>query len=1389
MSQEEIGKEEILCVAATIEDPAAQAAYLDDTCGADLELRAEIESLLEYDRSAGDFLSLPDLKERRTFLKAMAGVEGPGTIIDRYQLLAKIGEGGMAVVYRAEQERPVHRQVALKIIKLGMDTKQVVARFEAERQALALMNHPNIARVFDGGATDTGRPYFVMELVQGVSITDYCDRSRLSVRERLELFIQVCQAVQHAHQKGIIHRDIKPSNIMVALRDDEAVPKIIDFGIAKATNQRLTEKTLFTCYAHIIGTPAYMSPEQAEMTDVDIDTRSDIYSLGVLLYELLTGATPFGREQLRQAGYSEMRRIIREEEPAQPSAKLIALGTKLPQIAQRRGVTPEALRRLVRGDLDWIVMKALAKARSERYETAGMLAMDIRRHLDHEPVLARRPSTIYRLQKFCRRHRVKGVALLVLAIVVSTAGTIAVMSYRDQRRFAESVLSQAREAHARGQHDTAMKQIAPILQNRHVGAKARLLHAGCLIDALRYAEAETELERLVENRPEIAGAAYSLWARMLWESGPLDAETVQQIKAYQQKAADLLPQTAEAHFIRAMTALSIGEKLGLLGRALQFDPQHYESYRMRAFTHYASRRYHRMRDDAFAMTLLRPKNPLGHSLRATALHQLGDFPEALVELDKALAKTIGDDEERIPLISRRGAALMRLGRYEQVLAEARIALAHAPDATALHAQVFCALTALGRYAEARTVTVDMLARRNRSDDAVQLRAMKHVFDTVERGQRWHPPGREPEGPAFFYMHEAEQMHRELRPKARRLITRGFAPSFSPDGTKVAFAQGLPGYTGVAVYDLHSDKTTLLTAPGKDPVFSPDGKYIAFVRDAPAMRLAEMTTDRRRDRTEGYKRNEEIWLMNADGTDPRRLVRQAHCPSWSADGRHVYFHLCYDYKPQGVVKLPGRALYALAIDEPGADPVPVCPCTSEFPDITPRGDCVADLHGGSERGAVLRILDTATQTCIDEWVTPLESPTATWAPDGREVSLGGHNGIRARTGLWIYDRDKRQGVKVLNGHFRAAAWSRDRTKLLIPIGKPYWEIWVADLDPALPTAESLGPVQSLEEHCAEMIATCTRGLEADPDSYVERWMRVTSALWIGDPRASDYLEDLDRRLSRPPFRRSTLNDISARNILAHDVLRERLGELAWVLACNAARQHPRHADGLAPLFEEIGWHEHAARLREIGCADRLKGSCQYDRNSQTYTLVGYGAGIAEATDDFHYAYKSLSGDGSITARVASLEAAPPRTKVGLMIRAFLDPGAKFAAVFATPSAGVTFHTRPVADRNSSTDELTATARQTAQRCPLWIRLERQGHRFSASYSPDGATWTPLAGSPQEITMSRGVHVGLAVTSHDPERPATVQLSQVATTGDVGYFQHFRESQDIRLQNPTPDPNHQ
>ncbi|MBM3882070.1 MAG: serine/threonine protein kinase [Verrucomicrobia bacterium] len=342
--------------------------------------------------------------------------------------LAKIGEGGCGVVYVAEQEEPVRRRVALKVIKLGMDTNSAIARFEAERQALALMEHPNIAQVLDAGATETGRLFFVMELVRGIKITDYCDQNNLSTPQRSDLFIQVCHAIQHAHQKGIIHRDIKPSNILVTLHDGVPVPKVIDFGIAKATTQqRLTDKTLYTAFEQFLGTPAYMSPEQAELSGLDIDTRSDIYALGVLLYELLTGRTPFDAKELLAAGLDQMRRIIREQEPVRPSTRLSTMiQGELTATAKHRHAEGPKLIHLLRGDLDWIVMKALEKDRTRRYETANGLALDIERHLKQEPVDARPPSSAYRLQKFVRRNKLMVTAAaavaatLVLGVVVST---------------------------------------------------------------------------------------------------------------------------------------------------------------------------------------------------------------------------------------------------------------------------------------------------------------------------------------------------------------------------------------------------------------------------------------------------------------------------------------------------------------------------------------------------------------------------------------------------------------------------------------------------------------------------------------------------------------------------------------------------------------------------------------------------------------------------------------------------------------------------------------------------------------------------------------------------------------------------------------------------------
>jgi tetratricopeptide (TPR) repeat protein len=389
--------------------PEQRRAYLDETCAAEPALRQRVEELLLAEDEAGTFLHDP--------------APGAQAAASASELLQQIGHGGCGVVYMAQQEEPVRRRVALKVIKLGMDTKSVIARFEAERQALALMDHPNIAKVLDAGATETGRPYFVMELVRGIKITEFCDQNNHSTRERLGLFVQVCQAVQHAHQKGVIHRDLKPSNILVTSRDGVAVPKVIDFGIAKATtDQPLTDKTLFTAFEQFMGTPAYMSPEQAEMSELGTDTRSDIYSLGVLLYELLTGQTPFDPKDLLRVGLDAMRRTIREQEPARPSTRLSTLlEGELSEIARHRQIDAPRLIHLVRGDLDWIVMKCLEKDRARRYETANGLAMDVQRYLGDEPVVARPPGNFYRFQKLVRRNKLAFAAATVVTLALLTA--------------------------------------------------------------------------------------------------------------------------------------------------------------------------------------------------------------------------------------------------------------------------------------------------------------------------------------------------------------------------------------------------------------------------------------------------------------------------------------------------------------------------------------------------------------------------------------------------------------------------------------------------------------------------------------------------------------------------------------------------------------------------------------------------------------------------------------------------------------------------------------------------------------------------------------------------------------------------------------------------------
>jgi eukaryotic-like serine/threonine-protein kinase len=503
------GEDTVFEAALEIKDPAERGAFLVRACEGDLQLRTKIEKLLSAHDRAEEFFA--DCKTALTIGPDQQPVDaateaGPGTdeqigsLVGPYKLLQKIGEGGCGAVYMAEQQKPMRRRVAVKIIKLGMDTKAVIARFEAERQALALMDHPDIARVLDAGATETGRPYFVMELVHGIRITDYCDQRQLDTRQRLELFIQVCHAIQHAHQKGIIHRDIKPSNILVTLHDGVPVPKVIDFGIAKATEERLTDKTLFTVYGHFIGTPAYMSPEQADFSGLDIDTRSDIYSLGVLLYELLTGRTPFDQSELLASGLDAMRRTLRECEPHRPSTKLDALpADELTATATRRHIEPPKLRLLLKGDLDWVVMKCLEKDRKRRYETANGVAMDVQRYLNHEPVLARPPSRWYRFRKLVRRNRVIFAATgIVILALVTGLGTATAMFFKERQMRHRAVVAEQKAEEARA-NEAELR--------REAETREKITRAALFVSEGKFADADKLAAATVFQEPTLEGAA------------------------------------------------------------------------------------------------------------------------------------------------------------------------------------------------------------------------------------------------------------------------------------------------------------------------------------------------------------------------------------------------------------------------------------------------------------------------------------------------------------------------------------------------------------------------------------------------------------------------------------------------------------------------------------------------------------------------------------------------------------------------------------------------------------------------------------------------------------------------------------------------------------------
>jgi serine/threonine protein kinase len=730
--------------------PEQWPTYLERACAGDLHLRAEVEKLLRAQAALGSF------HEATRFAVPAAGgplSERPGTRVGPYKLLEQLGEGGFGVVFLAEQQEPIRRQVALKVLKPGMDSEQVLARFEAERQALALMDHPHIARVLDAGATDSGRPYFVMELVKGVPITAFCDRDQLPPADRLKLFCDVCQAIQHAHHKGVIHRDIKPSNVLVTLREGVPVVKVIDFGIAKATAQKLTERTLFTAHGQMIGTPEYMSPEQAEMSGLDIDTRSDVYALGVLLYELLTGTTPLESKRLREAGYAEMLRLIREEEAPPPSTRMSSLGDSAAALAGSRGLDARRLTKLLAGDLDWVVLKALDKDRNRRYDTPRSFAEDIERYLRREAILARRPSLAYKLKKFTQRNRAAvltaavvvaalhaGIAVATWQAVLATqAETAAVAAVAAERRAKED--AQAREAES--------QKVIQFFEDRFFAAARPAGLAGGqgykvtlreVVDAaLPFVEKSFTDQPLIEARLRLT-LANSYWylgepqraadqcriARTLFTRhlGPDHPETLRSMNILANSYHDLG---------RYAEALRLGEE-ALARCQAKLGPDHPNALLAMnnlAVAYVALGRYAealRLREETLARckAALGPDHPSTlmsmHNL-AISYHAFGRYAEALKLREATLARrkaTLGPDHpDTLATLDDLANSYHVLGRYadalalsEEILAlrQRRLGADHPATLRSMNNLANC-YHSLGRFAQARELYEETLARR------------------------------------------------------------------------------------------------------------------------------------------------------------------------------------------------------------------------------------------------------------------------------------------------------------------------------------------------------------------------------------------------------------------------------------------------------------------------------------------------------------------------------------------------------------------------------------------------------------------------------------------------------------------------------------------------------
>jgi serine/threonine protein kinase/WD40 repeat protein len=1306
-------------------------------------------------------------------------IEKPGGYIGRYKLLRTLGEGGMGIVYLAKQTEPVQREVALKVIKPGMDSKQVLARFEAERQALALMEHPHVARVYDAGLAPSGRPYFVMEYVKGLAITEHCDSYRLTIEERLQLFLHVCEGVQHAHQKGIIHRDLKPSNILVVMQDQETIPKVIDFGVARAISQLLTERTIYTEQGQLVGTPEYMSPEQARADNQDIDTRADVYSLGMLLYELLTGVLPFEHKTFHEGGIDHIRKVICEDDPKTPSTRLSKTSVEeSAKSARLRQTNTRTLQHKLRGDLDWITLKALEKDRSRRYATINAMAADIRNYLNHKPVSAAPPAFLYRTQKFVRRRQktvgAAGAGLLILALALWAVQLYLQAGKEREHGMAlehERILTQADDLVTQGRLSDANEIITQLLSSAHVGRQAQLLRAKILLNQQNVKMAVSWLEGLLDTPDEVAGQAHMLLASIYYEGDPRTPGRMDQYykrhEYHRQQAETLIAGTADYYFLRAQGTYEIQEMLRLLDNALKLDSQHYDSLYQRACIYYAQKGYERLLMDAHAMTVVRPNGPQGYNLKAIALREMSRFAEAIQAHDQAIRLS----PDQAQFYHERGRTYARMHQYEMALDDTQKCVDLEPSNSSYAHRLFGAYTALGRYDQAEQFyqTHPHWMAGYRSTGAAPAMvffalSFKLVLDSLGTGCVWHgetaPPQRDP----FAFMYLADEFYAQLSSKARRLIHHGSDPSWHPDGKKLLYTQGISLGSALAVLDLDTGRTELLVAPGRDPEWSPDGRYIAFVKAQRLLPLNRMGALNVRDMLTvpgAPQQPLEVWVLDLGTREVRRVAEGEH-PHWGCKSGLLYYS-------------KDQTLYAVSPNQSSDPDAVLSECFGDNPVVSPNEQYVADV-----RYPELRIVELETKRPVASWIIPpqthsLWTTSLNWSQDSRTVSVG--NGIIGETGLWIYDLDTRNASRILKAHVAAVPRSPDDKRLAISVSGPLYEIWIADVDPNRPVAGALGTPKTVEEHCREIIESCNRWLEADPESLNAHLQRTMAALWIDHNQAALFLQEIEHALERVSYPAGECN-IRARGILSHlSPAHSQLLPLAVLLAREAVKKDAAQGRLLAWTFHRSGYPEKASEILKA-CPDALRGSSRYDSNADTYTITGAGADIWDTVDDFHFAYKRLQGDGSITARIDMIENTNEWTKAGVMIRSTLQPDCVNAMLLMTPSGRLSFQHR----RQEIGITYGIYTSSNSIQLPHWVRLIRRKNHFTAQHSEDGIIWQDVLDvSDQpvtiEIPMDETAYIGLAVTSHDATKAAEANISNIYIAGSVSPTGPFDNSQDI------------